>query len=100
VTWQEYGEDLEVRLADLHARIHREPITPNRREESGYRNPMEGNDRGTAAPEDKIVQRAVGTVLNQIWEEHFQGFSYGFRPGRSQHDALDARYGWGLCGRK
>ena len=45
---------------------------------------------GIAALEDKIVQRAVGTVLNQIWEEDFLGFSYGFRPGRSQHDALDA----------
>ena len=45
---------------------------------------------GIAALEDKIVQQAVGTVLNQIWEEDFLGFSYGFRPGRSQHDALDA----------
>ena len=44
---------------------------------------------GMAALEDKIVQRAVGTVLNQIWEEDFLGFSYGFRPGRSQHDALE-----------
>jgi group II intron reverse transcriptase/maturase len=47
---------------------------------------------GIAALEDKIVQHAVGTVLNQIWEEDFLGFSYGFRPGRSQHDALDALY--------
>jgi group II intron reverse transcriptase/maturase len=47
---------------------------------------------GIAALEDKIVQRAVGTVLQQIWEEDFKGFSYGFRPGRSQHDALDALY--------
>ena len=45
-----------------------------------------------AALEDKVVQHAVGTVLNQIWEEDFLGFSYGFRPGRSQHDALDALY--------
>jgi group II intron reverse transcriptase/maturase len=45
---------------------------------------------GIAALEDKIVQRAIGTVLNQIWEEDFEGYSYGFRPGRSQHDALDA----------
>jgi len=45
---------------------------------------------GIAALEDKVVQRAVGTVLNQIWEEDFQGFSYGFRPERSQHEALDA----------
>jgi RNA-directed DNA polymerase len=47
---------------------------------------------GIAALEDKILQHAVGTVLNQIWEEDFLGFSYGFRPGRSQHDALDALY--------
>ncbi len=47
---------------------------------------------GIAALEDKIVQHAVGMVLNQIWEEDFQGFSYGFRPRRSQHDALDALY--------
>jgi hypothetical protein len=47
---------------------------------------------GIAALEDKIVQDAVGTVLNQIWEEDFLGISYGFRPGRSQHDALDALY--------
>ena len=45
---------------------------------------------GIAALEDKIVQQAVVTVLNQIYEEDFLGFSYGFRPGRSQHDALDA----------
>jgi retron-type reverse transcriptase len=45
---------------------------------------------GVAALEDKIVQYAVGTVLNHIWEEDFLGFSYGFRPGRSQHNALDA----------
>jgi retron-type reverse transcriptase len=45
---------------------------------------------GIAALEDKILQRAVGTVLNQIWEADFLGFSYGFRPGRKQHDALDA----------
>src|ERR1700724_1179639 len=54
---------------------------------------MEGNDHlGIAALEDKIAQRAVGTVLNQIWEEDFQGFSYGFRQERSQHEALDALY--------
>jgi len=68
-----------------------EPIERNRREESGFRKPMGGNDHwGIAALEDKIVQYAVGTVLNQVWEEDFLGFSYGFRPGRSQHDALDA----------
>ena len=52
---------------------------------------MGGNGHlGIAALEDKVVQHAVGTVLNQIWEEDFLGFSYGFRPGRKQHDALDA----------
>ena len=54
---------------------------------------MEGNDHlGIAALEDKVVQHAVGRVLSQIWEGDFLGFSYGFRPGRSQHDALDALY--------
>jgi retron-type reverse transcriptase len=47
---------------------------------------------GIAALEDKVVQHAVGRVLNQIWEEDFKGFSYGFREGRGQHDALDALY--------
>jgi len=91
MTWKEYGEDLETRLADLHGRIHRGAYRaqPSRRvwipKPDGRQRPL-----GVAALEDKIVQRAVGTVLNQIWEEDFLGFSYGFRPGRSQHDALDA----------
>ena len=54
---------------------------------------------GVAALEDKIVQQAVVTVLNAIYEEDFVGFSYGFRPGRGAHDALDALTA-GLCGRK
>ena len=91
--WEEYGEDLEDRLTDLHDRIHRGAYRarPSRRvwipKADGRQRPL-----GIAALEDKIVQRAVGTVLNQIWEEDFEGFSYGFRPGRSQHDALDALY--------
>jgi group II intron reverse transcriptase/maturase len=91
MTWEEYGRDLEVRLADLHGRIHRGAYRaqPSRRvwipKADGRQRPL-----GVAALEDKIVQSAVGTVLNQIWEEDFLGFSYGFRPGRSQHDALDA----------
>ena len=91
MTWQEYGEDLEQRLIDLHGRIHRGAYRaqPSRRvwipKADGRQRPL-----GIAALEDKIVQYAVGTVLNQIWEEDFLGFSYGFRPGRSQHDALDA----------
>jgi RNA-directed DNA polymerase len=91
VTWEEYGRDLEERLADLHGRVHRGAYRaqPSRRvwipKADGRQRPL-----GIAALEDKIVQYAVGTVLNQIWEEDFLGFSYGFRPGRSQQDALDA----------
>ena len=91
MTWEEYGQDLEERLADLHGRIHRGAYRalPSRRvwipKADGRQRPL-----GIAALEDKIVQYAVGTVLNQIWDEDFLGFSYGFRPGRSQHDALDA----------
>ena len=91
VTWEAYGEGLEDRLMDLHGRIHRGAYRakPSRRvwipKADGRQRPL-----GIAALEDKIVQRAVGTVLNQIWEEDFLGFSYGFRPGRSQQDALDA----------
>ncbi len=92
VTWRKYGEEgLEARLSDLHGRIHRGAYQaqPSRRtwipKSDGRQRPL-----GIAALEDKIVQRAVGTVLNQIWEEDFQDCSYGFRPGRSQHDALDA----------
>ena len=91
VTWEEYGQTLEARLSDLHGRIHRGAYQakPSRRvwipKSDGRQRPL-----GIAALEDKVVQYAVGTVLNQIWEEDFRGFSYGFRPGRSQHDALDA----------
>jgi RNA-directed DNA polymerase len=91
MTWEEYGRGLEVRLSDLHGRIHRGAYRaqPSRRvwipKADGRQRPL-----GIAALEDKIVQYAVGTVLNQVWEEDFLGFSYGFRPGRSQHDALDA----------
>ena len=91
VTWEEYGQTLEARLSDLHGRIHRGAYRakPSRRvwipKSDGRQRPL-----GIAALEDKVVQHAVGTVLNPIWEEDFLGFSYGFRPGRSQHDALDA----------
>ena len=93
VTWEEYGEDLAERLAELHGRIHRGAYRaqPSRRvwipKPDGKQRPL-----GIAALEDKIVQHAVGRVINQIWEEDFLGFSYGFRPERSQHDALDALY--------
>src|SRR5439155_394811 len=91
VTWQEYEPELEDRLIDLHSRVHRGAFRamPSRRvyieKEDGRKRPL-----GVAALEDKIVQHAVATILNQIYEEDFLGFSYGFRPGRSQHQALDA----------
>jgi group II intron reverse transcriptase/maturase len=91
MTWQEYGTDLDEKLADLHRRIHRGTYRaqPSKR---AYIPKADGRQRplGIAALEDKIVQHAVVTVLNQIYEEDFLGFSYGFRPGRSPHQALDA----------
>jgi RNA-directed DNA polymerase len=91
LTWDEYGVDLDRRLADLHARIHRGSYRaqPSLRQ---YIPKPDGRQRplGIAAVEDKVVQRAMVEVLSAIWEEDFLGFSYGFRPGRSQHDALDA----------
>jgi group II intron reverse transcriptase/maturase len=91
VTWQEYGKDLEERLRNLQGRIHRGAYRALPSLRSWIPKP-DGRQRplGIAALEDKVVQHAVGRVLNQIWEEDFLGFSYGFRPGRSQHDALDA----------
>jgi len=91
VTWEDYGMDLDRRLVDLHGRVHRGSYRtqPTRRQ---YIPKPDGRQRplGIAAVEDKIVQRALVEVLNAIYEEDFLGFSYGFRPGRSQHDALDA----------
>ena len=91
VTWREYGLDLEVNLRDLHARVHRGSYRakPSLR---AYIPKPDGRLRplGIAALEDKILQRAVVEVLNAIYEQDFVGFSYGFRPGRSPHDALDA----------
>jgi RNA-directed DNA polymerase len=91
MTWDAYGEGLDARLCDLEARIHRgsyraRPSLP------AYIPKPDGRQRplGIAALEDKIVQRAVVEVLNAIYEADFLGFSYGFRPGRGQHDALDA----------
>ena len=101
VTWEEYGDGLEERLADLHGRIHRgarpggpaqraprpgTPAKPSRRVWGPEGAPKaDGRQRplGIAALEDKIAQHAVVQVLNQIWEEDFLDFSYGFRPGRS-----------------
>lgn len=91
MTWQEYETGLEDRITDLHSRVHRGAYRalPSRRvyieKEDGRKRPL-----GVAALEDKIVQQAVVTILNQIYEEDFLGFSYGFRSGRSQHQALDA----------
>ena len=91
VTWQEYATGLEGRLVDLHNRVHRGVYRaqPSRRV---YIPKADGRQRplGIAALEDKIVQQAVVTILNQIYEVDFKGFSYGFRPGRSPHQALDA----------
>jgi group II intron reverse transcriptase/maturase len=91
LTWQEYETDLDKRLEDLHSRVHRGTYRalPSKR---AYILKQDGRQRplGIAALEDKIVQHAVGTVLSQIYEEDFVGFSYGFRPRRGTHDALDA----------
>ncbi len=91
VTWGEYEQGVEARITDLHDRVHRGAYRaqPSRRvyipKPDGRQRPL-----GIAALEDKIVQQAVVTVLHQIYEEDFLGFSYGFRPGRGAHDALDA----------
>jgi RNA-directed DNA polymerase len=91
VTWKEYDQGLEERLVELHGRVHsgRYRAKPSKRI---YLLKADGKQRpiGIAAMEDKIVQQAVGWVLEQIYEEDFLGFSYGFRPGRSAHQALDA----------
>jgi group II intron reverse transcriptase/maturase len=91
VTWRDYGLDLEANLRDLHARVHRGAYRakPSRR---SYIPKADGRLRplGVASLEDKIVQRALVGVLNAIYEQDFLGFSYGFRPGRSPHQALDA----------
>ena len=91
VTWQDYGQDLEANLRDLHARVHRGAYRarPSRRV---YIPKADGRQRplGVAALEDKLLQRAVVEVLNAVYETDFLGFSYGFRPGRSPHQALDA----------
>src|SRR5882762_8346022 len=91
VTWRDYEADLEHNLEDLHARVHRGAYRalPSRRV---YIPKPDGRQRpiAVAALEDKIVQRATTTLLNAIYEEDFLGFSYGFRPERGTHDALDA----------
>ena len=91
LTWRTYAADLDRNLTDLHARVHRGAYRalPSRRT---YIPKADGRQRplAVAAIEDKIVQKAAVAVLNCIHEEEFLGFSYGFRPKRSQHDCLDA----------
>ncbi len=91
MTWETYEQDLDRRIGELHTRVQSGAYRaqPSRRsyipKEDGSKRPL-----AVAALEDKLVQRAVAAVLSAIYEEDFLGFSYGFRPGRSQHDALDA----------
>jgi RNA-directed DNA polymerase len=91
LTWKDYEADLECNLEDLHGRVQRGAYRalPSRRvyipKPDGRQRPL-----AVAALEDKIVQRAVAALLNAIYEEDFLGFSYGFRPGRGAHDAMDA----------
>jgi RNA-directed DNA polymerase len=91
LTWKDYEANLERNLEDLHDQVHRGVYRalPSRRvyipKPDGRQRPL-----AVAALEDKIVQRAVAALLNAIYEEDFLGISYGFRPGRSTHDALDA----------
>jgi group II intron reverse transcriptase/maturase len=91
MTWRTYETDLDRKIADLHDQVQRgayRPLPSRRRyipKPNGRQRPL-----AVAALEDKLVQRATAAVLNQIYEEDFLGFSYGFRPGRGQHDALDA----------
>jgi len=91
VTWEDYGQDLEGNLRELLERVHGGAYraSPSRRV---YIPKADGRQRplGIATVEDKVLQRAVVEVLNAIYEEDFLGFSYGFRPGRSPHHALDA----------
>ena len=91
ITWHEYERNMKVNIADLHDRIHRGAYRakPSRRawipKPDGRLRPL-----GIASLEDKVVQQAVLWVLQSIYEQDFLGFSYGYRPGRKQHDALDA----------
>ena len=91
LTWRAYEADLECNLEDLHGRLHQGAYRP-RPSRRVYIPKPDGRQRplAVAALEDKLVQRATTAVLTAIYEEDFLGFSYGFRPGRSAHDAMDA----------
>jgi retron-type reverse transcriptase len=88
MTWEEYGNDLEEKVKDLHDRIHRGAYStatvPEEMDPEGGRKTAAFGHRSAGG------QNRTAEVLNQIWEMDFLGFSYGFRPGRKQHDALDA----------
>ena len=94
MTWRDYEAGLEPRLEDLHKRVHRGAYRPQPSRRT-YIPKADGRLRplAIAALEDKIVQGATVMVLNAIYEGDFCGFSYGFRPGRGPHDALDALSG-------
>ena len=100
VTWAEYGEGLAARLTDLHRRVH-DGIYRAQPSKRAWIPKADGSKRplGIACLEDKIVQQAVSRILSAIFEEDFANFSYGFRPGRSQHNSLDALW-VGLTERK
>src|SRR6202166_2115644 len=91
MTWHDYEADLELRIEDLHGRVHGGAYRPHPSRRA-YIDKADGKQRplAIAALEDKIVQGATVMVLNAIYEGDFVGFSYGFRPGRGPHDALDA----------
>src|SRR5215472_14228397 len=91
IMWADYEADLEPRLEDLHRRVHRGAYRPQPSRRT-YIPKADGKLRplAVAALEDKILQGATVIVLNAIYEADFLGFSYGFRPGRGPHDALDA----------
>src|SRR5687768_8930417 len=90
VTWEHYEANLQRNLEDLHSRVHRGVYRP-KASRRVYIPKSDGRQRplGIASLEDKILQRAVVEVLNAIYEVDFLGFSYGFRPGRQAHFALD-----------
>ncbi|WP_416376994.1 reverse transcriptase domain-containing protein [Klebsiella pneumoniae] len=91
IRWMDYAGNMKNNITDLHRRLHQGSYRaqPGRRH---YIPKADGKQRplGIASLEDKIVQYALVKILNAVYENDFMGFSYGFRPGRSQHDALDA----------